>query len=108
MHGGLEMIRSDGEEHGMRTRKEVDDEFYALTKIDGPRGWIQWKGTQVCMDVHCVCGEHTHIDAEFAYYVRCGSCRQIYRMGGDVRLVPVSQDEFDASGAHPSCLVESD
>jgi len=25
-----------------------------------PHGWVQWKGTDVCMDVHCACG---HIDA---------------------------------------------
>ena len=23
---------------------------------DKPHGWIQWKGTGVCMDVHCKCG----------------------------------------------------
>lgn len=23
---------------------------------DQPHGWIQWKGTNVCLDYHCVCG----------------------------------------------------
>jgi hypothetical protein len=31
-----------------------------------PHGWIQWKGTNVCMDVYCACGHHSHIDAKFA------------------------------------------
>lgn len=37
----------------------------------GPHGWIQWKGTSVCMDVHCACGAHGHVDADFAYTLKC-------------------------------------
>ncbi len=43
-----------------------------------PHGWIQWKGTEVCMDVHCACGELTHVDAEFAYNVQCPVCLRVY------------------------------
>lgn len=42
--------------------------------------FLQWKGTDACFDFHCPCGESQHIDAEFAYYVRCPSCGVIYRM----------------------------
>jgi hypothetical protein len=34
-----------------------------------PHGWIQFKGTKLCMDVYCKCGTHTHIDGEFVYYL---------------------------------------
>lgn len=54
-----------------------------------PFGWIQWKGTDVCMDVHCACGAFLHIDASFAYYIRCPHCDQLYRCGEFVQLVPV-------------------
>lgn len=30
---------------------------------EGPTGFIQWKGTDVCMDVYCKCGYHSHIDS---------------------------------------------
>jgi hypothetical protein len=43
-----------------------------------PHAWIQWKGTDVCMDVHCKCGEHFHIDGFFAYSVKCPSCGHIW------------------------------
>lgn len=43
-----------------------------------PHGWIQWKGTNVCMDVHCACGELTHFDGDFLYHVKCGACGKVY------------------------------
>lgn len=40
-------------------------------RLERPFGWIQWKGTNVCIDLHCECGAHGHVDAEFLYFVRC-------------------------------------
>lgn len=45
-----------------------------------PHCFIQWKGTDVCMDLHCECGQHIHIDAEFAYAVQCVKCETIWEM----------------------------
>jgi hypothetical protein len=42
--------------------------------------FVQWKGTNVCLDLHCVCGYHGHLDGDFAYYLRCGECGRVYRM----------------------------
>lgn len=59
-------------------------------EADGaPHGWIQWKGTDVCMDFHCKCGAHGHVDADFAYYVKCGKCGQVYEMSGHVEAMPI-------------------
>lgn len=52
-----------------------------------PHGWIQWKGTDVCMDVKCACGEHTHIDEEFCYHIKCGKCGRVYECDGHIRLI---------------------
>jgi hypothetical protein len=49
-------------------------------------GWIQWKGTEVCMDIHCKCGKMTHIDADFAYNVKCVYCGRIYACDPYVKL----------------------
>ena len=54
-----------------------------------PHGWIQWKGTDVCMDVHCACGEHTHIDSSFTYHIKCGKCGQVYECDGHIKLHPM-------------------
>lgn len=52
----------------------------------GPHAWVQWKGTNVCMDIRCACGAMHHLDAEFAYYVKCGECGQVYECDGHIRL----------------------
>lgn len=63
------------------------------TKPDGPHGRIQWKGTNVCMDVYCECGKHTHVDAEFCYRIRCGECGKLYDVAAYVRLVPIPPED---------------
>lgn len=32
-----------------------------------PYAFIQWKGTDVCMDFHCECGAHCHFNSDFAF-----------------------------------------
>lgn len=56
-----------------------------------PHGWIQWKGTNVCMDIHCKCGGLHHIDADFAYFVQCPSCDTIYMCNGHIELIEVQE-----------------
>jgi hypothetical protein len=58
-------------------------------KLPAPHGWIQWKGTDVCMDLHCECGAHGHVDAEFAYFYKCLSCGTVYAVGSSVRLYKI-------------------
>lgn len=45
-----------------------------------PSTFIQWKGTDVCMDFYCECGAHCHFDGDFAYTVKCPHCETIYEM----------------------------
>lgn len=60
----------------------------------GPHGSIQWKGTDVCLDVRCSCGEYTHVDAEFAYYIRCGACGKLWAACANIRLVAIEASEI--------------
>ena len=71
-----------------------------LDKDNDPYGWIQWKGTDVCMDVHCVCGNSGHIDADFAYYVKCPVCGRYYEVSGYVKLYEHKDlDKYDKENA---------
>ena len=37
---------------------------------ENPMTFIQWKGTDLCMDFYCPeCGDHSHFDGEFAYSI---------------------------------------
>lgn len=57
------------------------------TYKDKPHGWVQWKGTDVCMDLHCKCGCHSHIDADFSYNVKCPKCKTVYMVNGHVEFI---------------------
>lgn len=61
---------------------------------EAPYGFVQWKGTEVCMDVHCECGEFTHIDSDFAYFVRCCACGRVYECQPYIKLT-LQPDGFD-------------
>ena len=47
---------------------------------DEPHAFIQWKGTDLCMDFHCDCGAHSHFDGTFAYTVKCQHCSTVWEM----------------------------
>lgn len=83
---------------------DVFDRVDKATRLEDPHGWIQWKGTNVCMDVHCACGAHVHVDAEFCYHVKCPHCERVYAVGAYVRLVELTEEER-REDVEPSCLV---
>lgn len=58
----------------------LDKHFDLTTKIDEVHTFIQWKGTDVCMDFYCECGANCHFDGYFAYAVRCPHCKTIWQM----------------------------
>lgn len=63
----------------------------------GPHIWVQWKNTELCADVHCACGHHSHIDANFAYALRCPECGQVYVVGTHVTLYPIQGADWDGA-----------
>jgi hypothetical protein len=76
-----------------KTASKVDTEqnmFPSLKrKHSKVHGWIQWKGTDVCMDVYCKCGHHSHIDSDFTYHIKCSNCGQVYECDGHINLIPL-------------------
>jgi len=67
--------------------------------------WIQWKGTNVCMDVQCRCGAHGHVDADFAYFYHCQRCGTTFCVGQTVRLYPIDQSAAGKIIADGRCVV---
>lgn len=71
-----------------------EEAWEAQEKYDGkPHGWVQWKGTDACMDVRCKCGYSSHIDAEFLYHVQCPECKTIYMCNGHIELIEITDPE---------------
>jgi hypothetical protein len=58
-----------------------------------PHGWIQWKGTEVCIDLHCVCGHFGHFDGDFFYFYQCPECGARYAVGMNIALIPLTEQQ---------------
>jgi hypothetical protein len=60
------------------------------TAATKPSTFVQWKGTDLCMDLNCECGCHSHTDSYFGYHAECPSCHAVYEMPTDLALVRVA------------------
>ena len=76
---------------GKKANDETEARKIQETYAGKPYGWIQWKGTAVCMDVRCACGYIGHVDAEFAYCVECPSCGRVYKCNGHIELIELRE-----------------
>lgn len=73
---------------------ERNEEFpFTTPEGSDARMFIQWKGTDVCMDFYCECGTHVHGDGYGAYNVECGACGAFYEMGTQVIAKKVDQPD---------------
>lgn len=62
--------------------------------------FIQWKGTDLCIDFHCPCQPDeikfsAHFDGYFAHALRCPACGSVYELGTQVRARLI---DFDPEG----------
>lgn len=77
-------------------------------------GWgstfIQWKGTDVCIDIVCPCGASFHYDGDFLYSYLCPACGNTYVLGTEVTLTPITADYASAEPRtiDPSAIDEDD
>ena len=75
----------------------MDDFYNSVYVNDNPageaHGWIQWKGTDVCVDMHCKCGHHGHFDGDFLYFYECPACHAKYAVGQNVKLIPLTEEQ---------------
>lgn len=58
----------------------TDEPGFNFDEQSRPAAFVQWKGTDVCMDFHCTCGAHCHFDGYFAYAVKCPHCAADWQM----------------------------
>ena len=59
---------------------------------ESPCGWIQWQGTDACIDFYCTCGAHMHADRDFLFHIKCSACDQVWEVGGHVKLYPLDHE----------------
>lgn len=79
----------------MKKVKTCDEAWDVQETFEGePHGWIQWKGTDVCMDVHCKCGVSSHIDSDFVYVAECPACHAKYMCNGHIQLIEIEEHDM--------------
>lgn len=76
----MKVAKNSAEASKMQERFEKD-----------PHAWIQWKGTNACLDFYCDCGEHTHFDGDFAYHLQCCKCGEVYFMNGHIEIIKLEE-----------------
>ena len=65
-----------------------------------PGTFVQWKGTDICMDWWCACGTGQHVDGYGVYAVRCVYCAREWALSPRLRLVPnVAGQSLEPDGA---------
>ena len=76
--------------------KDFYESVYSQDNPEGDaHGWIQWKGTNVCVDLHCKCGCHGHIDGGFFYFYECPGCETKYAVGQIVKLIALTPEQAE-------------
>lgn len=94
---------------GFTRTKAVENELFGKETERFAYCFIQWKGTDVCMDFHCLCGESYHIDGDFVYTIVCHECGRWYDVGTRVVLREMEEDERDPDGGSTAnCFVWED
>lgn len=58
-----------------------------FSPIERTHAFIQWKGTDVCLDFRCDCGAQGHFDGMFAYALTCGDCHKTFQLPHTVALI---------------------
>ena len=78
--------------NGLKVAKNDDEAWKIQNTFEGkPHGWIQWKGTNVCVDIHCACGEVSHYDGDFMYSIKCPACERIHFCNGHIELIELEE-----------------
>jgi len=71
-----------------------------------PHGWIQWKGTDACIDLYCECGAHMHTDEAFLYSFKCGHCGKRWELSSYIKLMELDSENPEHDRTHESVLMD--
>lgn len=114
--GGDEFAESVKRNHDefMAWSERLASESVKANGQDGtPRTFIQWKGTNICVDFECPCGRSAHMDTYFLYAVVCPDCGRRWELdptllvrevheGEECQLDPIElEDVHDAEAMTP-------
>ena len=68
---------------------------WATRELPRPHIFVQWKGTDVCADLYCICGKQFHLDCEFMYAVECPFCKRKYEVSAMIEIREITKEEVE-------------
>jgi hypothetical protein len=69
-------------------------DYFNNSTRDRPRAFIQYKGTDICCDIHCPnCKAHGHIDSYFCYQYRCLICNKVYELSPFIEMKEIENPD---------------
>lgn len=96
----------------MTERTSFSERHAWLQEQEGPtppsHGNIQWKGTDVCIDMRCVCGYQGHLDESFAYYYKCHGCDRLFALSTQVKLIELPTDHRESVERKCQGMIKTD
>ena len=91
-----------------RERNFNHPESLHVTEPDANRAFIQWKGSDVTMEVECLCGESFAKTGEFAYQADCPHCCRHYQVDSHMRISNATPEQLSPSPVVHECECEDD
>lgn len=70
-----------------------DPSVFAPFPVTDATNFIQWKGTDVCIDIRCS-EDGFHYDGTFMHLIRCPDCGAVYEVGTQVHLRKVTEPDI--------------
>lgn len=62
------------------------------------RADVQWKGTNICMDFVCPCGQDSHFDGFTFGYVKCFKCGQNFELDYRIAITQIDENKTHGGG----------
>jgi len=78
-----------------KAKDEKEAQLIRRSYQDEAFGFLQWGGSNVCFNLHCECGEHTHIDSDFLFYAACPKCKAVYYLNPHIEVIQVENPPED-------------
>lgn len=69
---------------------------WATQSIPRPHIFIQWKGTDICCDLYCICDKQFHLDVEFMYAVECPHCHRKFEVNTMLAMRELTKEELES------------
>lgn len=72
----------------------MSNKHWATREMARPKIFIQWKGTEVCCDLYCICGNQFHLDTEFMYAIEYPHCHRKFEVSAMIEMRELSEEEL--------------